>query len=221
MLKKYGVLNLVGLYELDGDSTSTEIAKVIGPATKEHYTNLRNYFNTDGIAITFYSDTYYPCNVYFDDSIDNGQINIDWLVDNAAELNKHTAIIVLNTNGWTIKFTNTTILDRDYDKYKSALGTSVQMPNAVGGIAVGTTVATLNGKKQNEIIDMLLFPEQQPQVVAPSATILLSSGFVNNEIMEVGMTAPVAGTNIKTLLVLQLLLLTLNQEVKLLLMLVQ
>ena len=72
------------------------------------------------------------------------------------------------------------------------------MPNTVGGIAAGTTVATLNGKKQNEIIDMLLFPEQQPQVVAPSATILLSSGFINNEIMEVGMAAPVAGTNIKT-----------------------
>lgn len=196
--KKYGVLNLVGLYELDGDSTSTEIAKVIGPATKEHYTNLRNYFNTGGIAITFYNDTYYPCNVYFDDSIDNGQINIDWLVNNAATLNNHTAIIVLKTNSWTIKFTNTTILDRDYDKYKSALGTSVQMPNTVGGIAAGTTVATLNGKKQNEIIDMLLFPEQQPQVVAPSATILLSSGFINNEIMEVGMAAPVAGTNIKT-----------------------
>lgn len=196
--KKYGVLNLVGLYELDSSSTSTEIANVIGPATKEHYTNLRNYFNTGGIAITFYNDIYYPCNVYFDDSVDNGQINIDWLVDNADELNRHTAIIVLKTNGWTIEFTNTTILDRDYDKYKSALGTSVQMPNTVGGIAAGTTVAKLNGKKQNQIIDMLLFPEQQPQVVAPSATILLSSGFVNNEIMEVGMAAPVAGTNIKT-----------------------
>lgn len=196
--KKYGVLNLVGLYELNSSSTSTEIANVIGPATKEHYTNLRNYFNTGGIAITFYNDIYYPCNVYFDDSVDNGQINIDWLVDNADELNRHTAIIVLKTNGWTIEFTNTTILDRDYDKYKSALGTSVQMPNTVGGIAAGTTVAKLNGKKQNQIIDMLLFPEQQPQVVAPSATILLSSDFVNNEIMEVGMAAPVAGTNIKT-----------------------
>lgn len=196
--KKYGVLNLVGLYELDAYSTSTEIAKAIGPATKEHYTNLFNYFNTGGIAITFYNGTYYPCNVYFDDSIGNGQISIDWLVYNANELNRRTAIIVLNTNGWTIEFTNTIILDRDYDKYKSSLGTSVQMPNTVGGIAAGTTVANLNGKKQNQIIDMLLFPEQQPQVVAPYANILLSSGFINNEIMEVGMAAPVPDTNIKT-----------------------
>ena len=196
--KKYGVLNLIGLYELDSNSQSAEIVNVIGPATKEHYTALHNYFNTGGIAVTFYNDIYYPCNIYFDDSVNDGQINIHWLVDNADELDMHTAIINLKTNTWTIRFTKTVILDRDYDKYKSALGTSVQMPNAVGGIAAGTTVATLNGKKQNQIIDMLLFPERQPQVVAPSATILLSSGFINNEIMEVGMAAPVANTNIKT-----------------------
>lgn len=196
--KKYGVLNLTGLYELDNNSQSTEIVNVIGPATKEHYTALHNYFNTGGIAVIFYNNTYYPCNIYFDDDVNDGQINIYWLVDNANELNMHTVIINLKTNTWTIKFTKTVILDRDYDKYKSALGTSVQMPNAVGGIAAGTTVATLNGKKQNQIIDMLLFPEQQPQVVAPSASILFSSGFINNEIMEVGMAAPVAGTNIKT-----------------------
>lgn len=196
--KKYGVLNLVGLYELDSSSTSTEIANVIGPATKEHYTNLRNYFNTGGIAITFYNDIYYPCNVYFDDSVDNSQINIDWLVDNADELNRHTAIIVLKTNGWTIEFTNTTILDRDYDKYKSALETSVQMPNTVGGIAAGTTVSKLNGKTQNQIIDMLLFPEQQPTVQAPSAGIAFAGGFSNNGISEVGAVTPVSGTNITT-----------------------
>lgn len=196
--KKYGVLNLTGLFELDDDAQSTDIVNVIGPATKENYTALRNYFNTGGIAVTFYNGTYYPCNVYFDNNVNDGQINIYWLVGNANELDMHTAIINLKTNTWTIQFTKIVILDRDYDKYKSALGTSVQMPNAVGGIAAGTTVATLNGKKQNQIIDMLLFPEQQPQVVAPSATILLSSGFINNEIMEVGMAAPVASTNIKT-----------------------
>lgn len=196
--KKYGVLNLTGLYKLDNNSQSTEIVNVIGPATKEHYTALHNYFNTGGIAVTFYDNTYYPCNIYFDDDVNDGQIKIYWLVDNANELDMHTVIINLKTNTWTIQFTKTVILDRDYDKYKSALGTSVQMPNTVGGIAAGTTVATLNGKKQNQIIDMLLFPEQQPQVVAPSASILFSSGFINNEIMEVGMGAPVANTNIKT-----------------------
>lgn len=196
--KKYGVLNLTGLYELDNNSQSTEIVNVIGPATKEHYTALHNYFNTGGIAVTFYNGTYYPCNIYFDDDVNDGQINIYWLVDNANELDMHTVMINLKTNTWTIQFTKTVILDKDYDKYKSALEISVQMPNAVGGIAAGTTVATLNGNKQNQIIDMLLFPEQQPQVVAPSASILFSSGFINNEIMEVGMAAPVAGTNIKT-----------------------
>lgn len=190
--KKYGVLNLTGLYELDNNSQSAEIANVIGPATKEHYTALRNYFNTGGIAVTFYDDTYYPCNIYFDDSVNDGQINIYWLVDHANELDMHTVIINLKTNAWTIQFTETVILDRDYDKYKSSLGTSVQMPNAVGGIAAGTTVATLNGKKQNQIIDMLLFPEQQPQVVAPSASIQFKDSFRNEQILEVNAVAPTA-----------------------------
>lgn len=190
--KKYGVLNLTGLYELDNNSQSTEIANVIGPASKEHYTALRNYFNTGGIAVTFHNDIYYPCNIYFDDSVNDGQMNVYWLVDNANELDMHTVIINLKTNAWTIQFTKTIILDRDYDKYKSALGTSVQMPNAVGGIAAGTTVATLNGKKQNQIIDMLLFPEQQPQVVAPSASIQFKNSFSNGQILEVNTVAPTA-----------------------------
>jgi hypothetical protein len=103
------------------------------------------------------------------------------------------------TDGWKCIVHHETISHvASIDKYISALGTSVQMPNAVGGISAGTTVATLNNKTQNQIIDMLLFPEQQPQVAAPYANILLSSGFINNEIMEVGMAAPVAGTNIRT-----------------------
>lgn len=188
--KKYGILNVTGLNELDNNSQSAEIANVIGPATKEHYTALYNYFNTGGIAVTFYDNIYYPCNIYFDDSINDGQMNIYWLVDNANELNMHTVIITLKTNIWTIDFTKTIILDRDYDKYKSALGTSVQMPNPVGGIAAGTTVAALNGKKQNQIIDMLLFPEQQPQVVAPSASIQFKNSFSNGQILEVNAVAP-------------------------------
>lgn len=188
--KKYGVLNLNRLYEIDSDAQSTEIANIIGPATKEHYAALHNYFNTGGIAVTFFNDTYYPCNVYFDDSVDDGQINIYWLVDNESELIMHTAIINLKTNAWRINFSTNTVLDRDYDKYKSTLGTSVQMPNAVGGIAAGTTVATLNGKKQNQIIDMLLFPEQQPQVVAPVAIIRFKDGFSTQQILEVGAVAP-------------------------------
>lgn len=195
--KKYGVLNVTGLYELDNNSESAEIANVIGPATKEHYDALYNYFNTGGIAVVFHDD-YMPCTVYFNNKIDTPIIQFSYfIIKNDSVLNPYITI-TLKTNVWSIAFGEVKILDKHYDKYKSALGTSVQMPNAVGGIAAGTTVATLNGKKQNEIIDMLLFPEHQPQVVAPSATILLSSGFINNEIMEVGMAAPVAGTNIKT-----------------------
>lgn len=63
------------------------------------------------------------------------------------------------------------------DKFQSALGDSVQVPSTVGGIKAGTTVAQLKGKKQNEIIDMLLFPEQQPAVANPSASIALKNAF--------------------------------------------
>lgn len=195
--KKYGVLNVTGLYELDNNSQSAEIANVIGPATKEHYDALYNYFNTGGIAVV-YHEGYIPCTVYFNNKIDTPIIQFSYFITKNDSILNPYITITLKTNVWSIVFGETKILDENYDKYKSALGTSVQMPNPVGGIAAGTTVATLNGKKQNQIIDMLLFPEQQPQVVAPSATILLSSGFIDNEIMEVGMAAPVAGTNIKT-----------------------
>lgn len=125
-------------------------------------------------------------------------IKIKWLSYKTSLLYRNI-IFTLKNNSWSCNVIKRELTDGlTADIYKSALETSIQMPNTVGGIAAGTTVATLNGKKQNQIIDMLLFPEQQPQVVAPSATILLSSGFINNEIMEVGMAAPVAGTNIKT-----------------------
>lgn len=196
--KKYGVLNVSGLYQLNNNSESTEIDKVIGPATKEHYDALYNYFNTGGIAVVFHDNGYIPCIVYFNNKIDTPTIQFSYFITKNDSILNPYITITLKTNVWSIAFGETKILDKNYDKYISALGNSVQMPNTVGGIAAGTTVATLNGKKQNQIIDMLLFPEQQPKVVAPSASILLSSGFINNEIMEVGMAAPVAGTNIKT-----------------------
>lgn len=79
------------------------------------------------------------------------------------------------------------------DKFQSALGDSVQVPSTVGGIKAGTTVAQLKGKKQNEIIDMLLFPEQQPAVANPSASIALKNAFKANGIYEVGAAGPVQG----------------------------
>lgn len=79
------------------------------------------------------------------------------------------------------------------DKFQSALGDSVQVPSTVGGIKAGTTVSQLKGKKQNEIIDMLLFPEQQPTVANPSASISLKNSFKANGVYEVGAVGPVQG----------------------------
>ena len=89
-------------------------------------------------------------------------IRIKWLCYRTSLLYR-TIIFTLKNNSWSCNVIKRELTDGlTADIYKSALGTSVQMPNTVGGIAAGTTVATLNGKKQNQIIDMLLFPEQQP-----------------------------------------------------------
>lgn len=196
--KKYGILNLTKLAYINNESPSSEIVKILGAATKENYDKLLAYFNTGGIAAVSYADVYYPCYVYFNGNESTPGLTVKWISDSSQGIVLNSFDFTISNAAWTTRYSTKVLVAADVDVYKSALGTSVQMPNAVGGIAAGTTVATLNGKKQNQIIDMLLFPEQQPQVVAPSATILLSSGFINNEIMEVGMAAPVAGTNIKT-----------------------
>lgn len=196
--KKYGILNLTKLAYINNESSSSEIVKILGVATKENYDKLLAYFNTGGIAAVSYADVYYPCYVYFNDNESTPGLTVKWISDSSQGVVLNSFDFTISNAAWTVRYSTKVLVAADVDVYKSALGISVQMPNAVGGIAAGTTVATLNGKKQNQIIDMLLFPEQQPQVVAPSATILLSSGFINNEIMEVGMAAPVAGTNIET-----------------------
>jgi hypothetical protein len=196
--KKYGILNLTGLAYVNNETPSSEIVKILGAATKENYDKLLEYFNTGGLAVVSYADVYYPCNVYFNGNESTPGLTVKWINDNNQGIVLNSFTFTIIDAAWTIQYSTKVLVGNSVDIYKSALGVNVQMPNAVGGIAAGTTVATLNGKKQNEIIDMLLFPEQQPQVVAPSATILLSSGFINNEIMEVGMAAPVAGTNIRT-----------------------
>lgn len=194
--KLYGALFLRQVDGLTNESTNEEIIKVIGAATEERFNHIHSFILNGGLIIA--NDEWDMC--YCITNSDNTAkiIRIKWLSYKTSLLYR-TIIFTLKNNSWScnvIKRELTNGLTADI--YKSALGTSIQMPNTVGGIAAGTTVATLNNKKQNEIIDMLLFPEQQPQVVAPSANILLSSGFINNEIMEVGMAAPVAGTNIKT-----------------------
>lgn len=193
---KYGVWLIKDIKDITDNSTNEEITKVLGPATDAHLKSIIDFISRGGICAIYFNNVIYPAATKYN-IIDKTFSIVLFMYDTGwlAEYNYNFTL----TDKWKCKTTHITIKDTTViDIYKSALGTSIQMPNTVGGIAAGTTVATLNGKKQNEIIDMLLFPEQQPQVVAPSATILLSSGFINYKIMEVGMAAPVAGTNIKT-----------------------
>lgn len=194
--KLYGALFLRQVDGLTNESTNEEIIKVIGAATEERFKHIHSFILNGGLIIA--NDEYDMCYCIANSDNTAKNIRIKWLSYKTSLLYR-SIIFTLKNNSWSCNVIKRELTDGlTADIYKSALGTSIQMPNTVGGIAAGTTVATLNGKKQNEIIDMLLFPEQQPQVVAPSATILLSSGFINSEIMEVGMAAPVAGTNIKT-----------------------
>lgn len=194
--KLYGALFLHQVDGLTNESTNEEIIKVIGAATEERFKHIHSFILNGGLIIANDKGDMCYCIANSDDSAKN--IRIKWLSYKTSLLYR-SIIFTLKNNSWSCNVIKRELTDDlTADIYKSALGTSIQMPNTVGGIAAGTTVATLNGKKQNEIIDMLLFPEQQPQVVAPSATILLSSGFINDEIMEVGMAAPVADTNFRT-----------------------
>lgn len=193
---RYGVWYVNNLKTCTNNSTNEELVKILGPATDAHLKSICDFILRGGVGYTQYDYSFYP--VIFESHYDTKKVNIKILVWSEGYLNYMNYQFEL-TDRWTCITHHETISHvTNIDKYVSALGTSIQMPNAVGGISAGTTVATLNGKTQNQIIDMLLFPEQQPTVQAPSATILLSSGFINNEIMEVGMTAPVASTNIKT-----------------------
>ena len=193
---KYGIWLIKGIKDITDNSTNEEIIKVLGPATEARLKSIIDFISHGGICAIYFDNVIYPAAAKHDTI--NKTFSIVLFKYHAGWLNEYNYNFTL-TDKWKCKTTHITIKDTTViDIYKSALEASIQMPNTVGGIAAGTTVATLNGKKQNEIIDMLLFPEQQPQVVAPSATILLSSGFINNEIMEVGMVAPVAGTNIRT-----------------------
>lgn len=194
--KLYGALFLRQVDGLTNESTNEEIIKVIGAATEERFNLIHSFILNGGLIIA--NDEWDMCYCIANSDYTAKNIRIKWLSYKTSLLYR-SIIFTLKNNSWSCNVIKRELTDGlTADIYKSALGTSIQMPNTVGGIAAGTTVATLNGKKQNEIIDMLLFPEQQPQVVAPSANILLSSGFINNEIMEVGMAAPVAGTNIRT-----------------------
>lgn len=65
-----------------------------------------------------------------------------------------------------------------------------QVPEDIGGLEAGTTAAELKQKTLSEVLDLIIFPELQPTVTAPSASLSLASPYSNGLIMEVGDTAP-------------------------------
>ena len=84
------------------------------------------------------------------------------------------------------------------EKYRSEMPDGLEVPNNLGGLKAGQTAADLKKKSISQILDDLIFPELQPTVTAPSASISFTSGFSNNQILEVNATAPQSPTNFIT-----------------------
>ena len=76
--------------------------------------------------------------------------------------------------------------------YTTDLPDSLVVPQTVGGINKGTKVSDLEGSTISQMFDNLLFPEVQPTIQAPSATIYFKDTFSSNGVYEVGTTAPIA-----------------------------
>lgn len=76
--------------------------------------------------------------------------------------------------------------------YTTDLPDSLVVPQTIGGINKGTKVSDLEGSTISQMFDNLLFPEVQPAIQAPSATIHFKDTFSSNGVYEVGATAPIA-----------------------------
>lgn len=76
--------------------------------------------------------------------------------------------------------------------YTTDLPDSLVVPQTIGGINKGTKVSDLEGSTISQMFDNLLFPEVQPTIQAPSATIQFKDTFRSNGVYEVGTTAPIA-----------------------------
>lgn len=75
--------------------------------------------------------------------------------------------------------------------YTTDLPDSLVVPQTIGGINKGTKVSDLEGSTLSQMFDNLLFPEVQPTIQAPSATIYFKNTFSSNGVYEVGTTAPI------------------------------
>lgn len=82
--------------------------------------------------------------------------------------------------------------------YDSAFDADMVVPKSIGGIPANTKVSDLEGNTLSEMFDKLIFPEIQPTVNNPSASLTFASGFSSNGIYEVGATAPAANNFTKT-----------------------
>ena len=92
--------------------------------------------------------------------------------------------------GHVVGVMSTPMSGRGSSEYESNIeDKTLAMPNAVGGIAKGTTISALEGKTYNEMFDDLLFPTVNPTFTAPSASIAFKS---YSSTQEVGATGPTA-----------------------------
>ena len=187
--KKYGALHLKGVEKLSASSTSSEIAAVIGEATEANFSAITSFIARGGLVVVRDEWKEYVASSNYDNNVGNRYIQVEYL-KSSNNLVKRRLKFRFSGSAWSLEDSTSEMTNADADKFQSALGDSVQVPSTVGGIKAGTTVAQLKGKKQNEIIDMLLFPEQQPTVQAPTASISLKNAFKANGIYEVGAVAP-------------------------------
>lgn len=75
-------------------------------------------------------------------------------------------------------------------EYESAIADkNLTTPNAVGGIAKGTKVSTLEGKTFSEMFDELLFPTVNPTYTAPSASLAWKNYAATQEVGSAGPTS--------------------------------
>lgn len=72
--------------------------------------------------------------------------------------------------------------------YASALDDTMKTTSAIGGIAKDTTAETLKKKTLSQIFDMIFFPEINPTITAPSASISLKTGYAS--VQKAGAVAP-------------------------------
>lgn len=87
---------------------------------------------------------------------------------------------------------NNTYAKKSDVSYTTDLPDSLVVPQTIGGINKGTKVSDLEGSTISQMFDNLLFPEVQPTVQAPSATISFKNTFSSDGVYEVGATAPTA-----------------------------